>query len=226
MQTQLDFDINCDQIKPFFEKCPNIKCLQMSCALINKALFECISNNFKQLVCIHFYCPKSDSNSPQIEFKDIGKLLSDKIEVEINFGNRYVMREDSIIALIQNMPQIKDIAEVEEIDYDWYLFPEQLISIQELIPHFGRNIRSLSINSCDVLTVNHLNAINNNTSLVELRINNNNNNCQQIFDFVCNNFIQLKTFGFDGFESISISNIIKLINLENLKFDVKNVIIC
>jgi hypothetical protein len=33
--------------------------------------------------------------------------LSDKIEIEINFGND--MREDSIIALFQNMHQIKDI---------------------------------------------------------------------------------------------------------------------
>jgi hypothetical protein len=117
---------------------------------INKSLFKLISKYCKQLVCIHLFGPKSGSKSPQIDFKGIGKLLSDKIEVEINFGHD--LREDSIIVLIQNMPQIKNIG-----------FDSCYQSIRELIPHFGLNIRSLSINSYNDLRIEDLNAIKNNS---------------------------------------------------------------
>jgi hypothetical protein len=104
------------KIKTFLKKCPNIKCLQMSCAQIKKSLIELISNNCKQLVCLHFYRPTSESKSPQIDFKDIGKLLSDKIE--LIFGNRYFdMNYDSKIVLIQNMPQIRDISLGFKLNY-------------------------------------------------------------------------------------------------------------
>ncbi len=66
---------------------------------INKSLIEWISDNCKQLVCIHLFRPKSHSKTPEIEFKEIRKLLSDKIEVEINFGFNDT-NKDSIIALI------------------------------------------------------------------------------------------------------------------------------
>jgi hypothetical protein len=85
-------DINFNEIKAILKKCPNVKCLQIKEILINKSLIEWISNNCKQLVCIHLFNPKSESNSPQNEFKEIGKLLSDKIEIEINF--RGYMSED------------------------------------------------------------------------------------------------------------------------------------
>jgi hypothetical protein len=55
-----------------------------------------------------------------------------------------------------------------------------------------------------------------NTNLLELKLYLSNNNTQQIFDFICDNFNQLKSFGFRSFDSIfSISKLIKLINLEN-----------
>ncbi len=71
--------------------------------LNKKSFIEWISNNCKQLVCLHFDNPMSYSKSLQIEFKEIGKLLSDKIEIEMNFW--YFMRSDSTRALTQNMPQ-------------------------------------------------------------------------------------------------------------------------
>ncbi len=57
-------------MKAILEKCPNIKCLEMNGFVINESLIEWISNNCKQLVCIHFDCPKSNSFSPQIDFKE------------------------------------------------------------------------------------------------------------------------------------------------------------
>jgi hypothetical protein len=202
-------DINFEKIKAVLKKCPNIKCLQMREILINKSLIEWISNNCKQLVCIHLYRPKSKSKSPQIEFKEIGKLLSDKIEIEIIFGNE--MSEHSIRALLQNMPQIKDI------DF-WTNFND--ISIRGLILYFGHNIRSLSIIVGNDLTINDLNAIKNNTNLVELSLYSSVNS-QQKFDFICDNFTQLKTFGSYGNEFISISKLNKLINLQNLKLFIR-----
>jgi hypothetical protein len=82
-----------------------------------------------------------------------------------------------------------------------------------LIPYFGHNIRSLNV-SHYYLTVEDLNPINNNTNLVELRLD----YCdytQEIFDFICHNFTQLKGFGFESFDSIS--KLIKLINLKNFE---------
>ncbi len=102
INSRISPDIKCQKLKDFLNKCPNIKCLQIEGMLINKSLIEWISNNCKQLVCIHFSEPKFDPNSTQIEFKEIVKLLSDKIE--INFGNRIDTRKDSIIALLQNIP--------------------------------------------------------------------------------------------------------------------------
>jgi hypothetical protein len=118
---------------------------------INKLLIEMISQYCEQLVCLHFDCPKSESKTPQI-----AKLLSDKIQVEINFG--YDLSEDSIIALLQNMPQIKDIR--------FYSYSLNRNSIRELIPYFGRNIRSLSMSRCSGLGIEDLIAIKCNTNLV------------------------------------------------------------
>jgi hypothetical protein len=42
-------------------------------------------------------------------FKEIAKLLSDKMQIEIFFANRNHMRRDSIIALIENIPQSKQL---------------------------------------------------------------------------------------------------------------------
>jgi hypothetical protein len=114
------------------------------------------------------------------------------------------MREDSIIALFQNMHQIKDIG---------FCGGHQK-SIRVLIPYFGHNIRSLNVSDGYYLTLEDLNLINNNTNLVKLRLD----YCdytQQIFDFICDNFTQLKSFGFESFDSIS--ELIKLINLENFE---------
>jgi hypothetical protein len=47
------------------------------------------------------------------------------------------MRDDSIIALIENMPQMKDIS-CGKTSNNW---------IQKLIPYFGRNIESVYIES-------------------------------------------------------------------------------
>jgi hypothetical protein len=147
-----NFDINSDKISALLEKCPNIKCLQMSQIFINKSLFKLISKYCKQLVCIHLFGPKSKSKSPQIDFKEIGKLLSDRIEVEINFSiaTEDYMREDSIIALIQNTPQIKDIG----FDYIYE-------SIRKWFPYFGLNLRSLTITDWHYLGIEDLNAIKN-----------------------------------------------------------------
>jgi hypothetical protein len=79
--------INLNKFKTTLKKCPNIKCLQMRDIFINKSLIELISQNCEQLVCLHLDCPKSESKTPQIHFKEITKLLSDKIKVEINFGH-------------------------------------------------------------------------------------------------------------------------------------------
>jgi len=199
-------DIDCNQIKVILKKCQNIKCLQMKGILINKSLIEWISDNCKQLVCIHLFRPKSDSKTPRIEFKDIGSLLSDKIEVEINFGLND-MNRDSITALILNMPQIKDITFWDHM---------RCVSIQELIPYFGQNTRSLSITVNNDLTINDLNALKNNTNLVELNLY----SCvhsQQKFDLICDNLTQLKSFNFYSNQFISISKLIKLNNLEYLE---------
>jgi hypothetical protein len=201
-------DMNCDQFKAILKMFPNIKCLQIKGIEINKSLIEWISNNCKQLVCIHLYRPKSKSKSPQIEFKEIGKLLSDKIEIEITFDKRYDIKEDSIIALMQNMPQIKDINFCGNINE---------ISIRKLIPYFGHNIRSLYIRAIDDFHIEDLNAIKNN-NLFELRLDSRVVISQQIFDFICDNFTQLKSFGIYYTQSISLSKLIQLINLENFHF--------
>jgi hypothetical protein len=114
------------------------------------------------------------------------------------------MREDSIIALIQNMPQIKDI-----------VFDINSFSIRKFIPYFGHNIRSLSISDCIDLRVEHLNVIKNNTNFVQLSLNYNNINSQQIFDSICDIFSQLQNFGFKSY-SKTIA-LIKLIQLNKLK---------
>jgi hypothetical protein len=176
----------------------------MSTILINKSLIECISNNCKQLVCIHLYNPLFDSNSAQIDFKEIAKLLDHKIEIEIKFGCiKSNMRKDSIIAMMQNMPQIKGIALSDDMN-----------KIREIIPHFGHNITYLSIIITE-LEVNDLIAITNNTNLVELRLNYFGHNSQQIYDFIFDNFTQLKSFYFKCLSySISLSKLTQLINLE------------
>ncbi len=107
--TGSEFDIKSDKMKTIFKKCPNIKCLQIRDVLINKLLFKWISKNCKQLVCIHISGPKNFLKTPKIAFKGIANLLNDKIEIEINLGYDKNMREDSVIALIQNMSQIKEI---------------------------------------------------------------------------------------------------------------------
>jgi hypothetical protein len=43
-------DMNCDELKAFLSKCPNIQCLQMRQIFINKSLFKLISKYCKQLV--------------------------------------------------------------------------------------------------------------------------------------------------------------------------------
>ncbi len=72
--------------------------------------------------------------SKKIDFKDIGKLLSDRIEIEITFEDNYDMK-DTIIALIKNKPQIK---------YNSFsvnkFYTNNKISIKELIPNFGHII--------------------------------------------------------------------------------------
>jgi hypothetical protein len=205
-----EFDIKSKKIKTILKKCPNIECLQMSYASIKKSLIEWISNNCKQLVCLHLYRPTSKSKSPQIDFEDIGKLLSDKIEIEFFFGNRdFDMNNDSIIALIQNMPQIRDISFGNKLSY---------ISILESAPYLIHNIRSLSCVNCELVSTNDFNALKNNTNLIELSLN-----CcsQQIFDFVCDNFTQLKSFSVCDYGSVSMSKLIKLINLEYLELCIK-----
>jgi hypothetical protein len=180
--------------------------------ILNKSLIECISNNCKQLVCIHLYNPLFDSNIAQIDFKEIGKLLDHKIEIEINFGSfTSDRRKDSIIAMMQNTPQIKNIRLSR--------------CIREIIPHLGCNIRYLSILNIIELEINDLKAIRNNTNLVELRVSYFGNNSQQMYDFIFDNFIQLKSFHFECSDSISLSKLTQLINLEclhtiggNLKF--------
>ncbi len=72
------------------------------------------------------------------------------------------------------MPQIKDISFGDDM---------RCVSIQELIPFFGQNIRSLSITVNNDSTINDLNAIKNNKNLVELSLY----SCvdsQQIFDYL------------------------------------------
>ncbi len=103
--------------------------------------------------------------------------MSDKIKVEINFGHD--LSQHSIIALLQNMPQIKDIP--------FYSYSLNRNSIREIIPYFGYNIRSLSISRCSALEIEDFIAIKSNTNLVQLRLDIN-SNCQQMFDFICDNF--------------------------------------
>jgi hypothetical protein len=194
-----------NEIKTILKKCPNIKCLQIKGILINESLIEWISNNCKQLVCIHLFQPKSVSDSPQIDFKQIGKLLSDKVEIEINFGNDF-MKINSIIALILNMPQIKDIGFCLKNSFNF----------RQLLPYFGQNIRSLFINDCFELEIEDLKVIKNNTNLVELSVHWRDRS-QHKFDFICDNFTQLKSFCFMRYHSLSISQLIKLVNLQNLE---------
>jgi hypothetical protein len=214
---QCAFDIDCDKVNTIIKKCPNIKCLQIKGIVINKPLVEWISNNCKQLVCLHLHQPKSESNSPQIEFKEIGKLLSDKIEIEITFEKSFDMREDAITALIQNMPQMKDINFSDNFNDN-----DNEISIRELIPHFGQNVRSLYIRGIyDDLQMEDLNAFKYNKNLVELRFDSRVVISQQIFDFICDNLIQLKIFSFDCAESISFVKFMKffiLILKKNFNF--------
>jgi hypothetical protein len=66
------------------------------------------------------------------------------------------------------------------------------------------------------LTIEDLIDIKSNTNLVELRLDIN-NNCQQMFDFICDNFSQLKTLCFNGSQSISLSKLIRLNHLEKLE---------
>jgi len=149
-------DINSDKFKAILQKFPNIKCLQISEILINKSIIEWISNNCEQLVCIHLFEPKSYSKSPQIDFKKIGKLLSYRIEIEIEF-NFCHMREESIIALMQNMPQIKHIRGFIEI-------------IRQIAPNFGHKLRSLSFGYCNDLKIEDLKALKISTNFFELSL--------------------------------------------------------
>jgi hypothetical protein len=173
----------------------------MSYILINKSLIECISNNCKQLVCIHLYKPFFDSNSAQIDFKEIGKLLDHKIEIEIDFGS---ITSDMRIAMMQNMPQIKNITLFSDMN-----------ETRQIIPHFGRNITCLFIFYTRELEINDLEAITNNTNLVQLRLGYSGDNSQQICDFIFDNLTQLKSFHFKCLSySISLSKLTQLINLE------------
>jgi hypothetical protein len=184
----------------------------MSKILINKSLIECISNNCKQLVCIHLCNPLFDSNSVQIDFKEIGKLLDHKIEIEISSIFIEYMGEDSIIAMMQNMPQIKDITLYDD-----------MCKYREIIPHFGPNIRYISILDIEKLEINDLKTIRNNTNLVELRLGYSGDNSQQIYDFIFDNFIELKSFHLEcGYQMISLSKLTELINLESLKIIYSN----
>jgi hypothetical protein len=210
MITNREIDIKSNELKTILKKCPNIKCLRLSQILINKSLIEGISNICKQLVCIHLFRPKSNSKTPEIDFKEIGKLLSDKIEIKIKFGFND-MKDDSIIALIQNMPQIKDIG------FYYKLF------VREIIPHLGHNLKSLTIKGGMDLDLNQLNAIKNNTNLdnLELYLFEDRYNSQQIFDFICNNFIELKSLSFSGKRiELSLNELFKLIILEALDLNV------
>jgi hypothetical protein len=83
--SQFVIDRNCDKFKIILKKCPNVTSLQILKILINKSLIEWISNNCKQLVCIHIFWPKHSISEQN--FKEIGKKFSDKIEIEIIFGN-------------------------------------------------------------------------------------------------------------------------------------------
>jgi hypothetical protein len=196
--------IDYNQIKAVLKKCPNIKCLQMR-VIISKSLIEWISNNCKQLVCIHFFHPSSEPFLPEVDFKEMGKLLSDKIEIEIIFANReYEMSQYSIIDFMQNIPQIKNIS--FGANYN----------IRELIPYFGHNIRSVSIEDFKTYSIEDLNAIKNITNLVELRLYSR-DNTQQIFDFICDNFIQLKSFCFVYKKNSNHFSLIQIFNLINLE---------
>jgi hypothetical protein len=202
-------DINSDKFKAILKKFPNIKCLQISEILINKSIIEWISNNCKQLVCIHLFEPKSYSKSPQIDFKKIGKLLSYRIEIEIEFQFCH-MKEESIIALMQNMPQIKHIRGLNNFS---------IRIIRQIEPNFGHKLKSLSFGYCNDLKIEDLKALKINTKLFELSLEYNKNDRQEIFDFISDNFIQLKNFSFNSNESISLSKLINLINLENFELN-------
>ncbi len=76
--------------------------------------------------------------SKKFDFKDIGKLLSDRIEIEITFEDNYDMKEYPTIALVKSMPQIKDICfSVNKF------YINNKISIKELILNLGHNIFSV-----------------------------------------------------------------------------------
>jgi hypothetical protein len=104
------------------------------------------------------------------------------------------------------MPQIKDIH---------FRGNYHQISIQQLIPYFGHNIRSLKFRFIEYLSIENLNALKNNKSLVELKLGSHLCVSQQIFDFICDNLTQLKSFGLKCEHFISLSKLIQLINLEN-----------
>ncbi len=116
------------------------------------------------------------------------------------------MREQSIIALIQNMPQIKHIRGLNDFSIG---------IIRQIAPNFGHKLRSLSFGYWNHLRIEDLKALKINTSLFELSLEYSNDDRQQIFDFICDNFTQLKNFAFNSNESISLSKLINLINLEN-----------
>jgi hypothetical protein len=202
-------DINSDKFKAILKKFPNIKCLQISEILINKSIIEWISNNCEQLVCIHLFEPKSYSKSPQIDFNKIGKLLSYRIEIEIEFKFCH-MRGESIIALMQNMPQIKHIRGLND---------SSVGIIRQIAPNFGNKLKSLSFGYWNHLRVEDLKALKINTNLFELSLECNNDERQQVFDFICDNFTQLKNFGFNTKESISLSKLINLLHLENFELN-------
>jgi hypothetical protein len=106
------------------------------------------------------------------------------------------------------MPQVKDIV----INYHFWKdsFPDL-----ERILHF-EHIRSFSIKKW--LTTTHLNILKTNINLVELRINSYNDGYSQyLFDFICDNLTQLKSLSFNVVEMISVSKLVKLVNLEDLE---------
>jgi hypothetical protein len=106
--------------------------------------------------------------------------LSDKLEIEIIFGFSFNK------ALLKNMLQIP-----------------------RLVPHLRPNIRSFSIIYCIDLGIEDLIVIKNNTNLVEMNVYYTISR-QKIFNFICDNFFQLKSFGFKTFISISLRNLEEL----------------
>jgi hypothetical protein len=97
------------------------------------------------------------------------------------------------------------------------------------ILHFG-HIRSFSVSIPNIdfhfLTINDLNVLKTNKYLVELFLHimilRHPNDSQQVFNFICDNFTQLKSFYFRANELISMSKS-KLINLENFILSVPKI---